>query len=105
MTRRTTFRGDQGKAPAYVASQRDISFDDKTALVGELAARVLQSHFDNEGDDIRSTNDISMETHSRRRGFDGTNSASSESHIISSQASLQHMPPKGRGTIGGEMQA
>ena len=67
MSRRASSGGDRGKAPMYVTSPRGDSSNDQTALVGKQVARVLQSHFDREGDDIGPVSGISIETRSRRR--------------------------------------
>ena len=79
----------------YATSQRDGSSDDKIASVGKQAAWVLQSHFDSGG--------IPMEIRSRRRCFVKKASASSESRIVSSAATSQRLPVRGKAASGGEV--
>ena len=62
----------------------------------------MQSHFYCGGDDIRPTDGILIETQFRKWCLAKMVSASSESHTISSEASLQHRPAIGRGAFGGE---
>ena len=62
MSRRMSSKGDQGKALVYTTSHRDSSSNDETVSIGEQATRVLQSHFDCRGDDIRPIGRIPMET-------------------------------------------
>ena len=97
MSQRASSRGDRGKAPIYATSHGDDSSNNETIFDGEQAARVLQSHFDYEGDDLKPTNDIPMETQSRRRHLIETASISSKSRTISSGASSWCRPAAGRG--------
>lgn len=69
----------------YATSYGDNSSDDKITSASVRVARVLQSHFDRRGDDIRPGN------------------VSSESHIVSSGASSRHRPIRGREAFGGEI--
>ena len=51
MSRRASSRGDQGKAPIQATSYGDASSNEQTVSAGEQVARVLQNHFDCNGDD------------------------------------------------------
>ena len=62
MSWKASSKGDQGKAPVYAMSHGDDSSDDETISVGEQVARVLQSHFDCEGDDPRLVGGIPIKT-------------------------------------------
>ena len=81
----------------YATSLGNSSFDDKTASVGEHVARVSQSHFGCGGNDPRPTGGISMETRSKRRCSIEIASASSKSYTVSSGATSQCRPVRGRG--------
>ena len=100
MPRRASPRGDWGKAPVYAKSHGDSSSDDETVSASDQAARVLQSHFDRGGDDIRPTGGIPMETRSRRWRLADTVSASSESCTISTGTSSWRRPVMKRGGGG-----
>lgn len=67
MPQRVSFKGDWGKAPIYAMSHRDSSSDDEIVSASDRMARVLQSHFDHEGNDIRPIGRIPMESRSRRQ--------------------------------------
>ena len=62
MFRRVSSKGDWRKAPIYAMSDGDASSDRENVSTSKQAARVLQSHFDREGDDTRPTDRIPMET-------------------------------------------
>lgn len=70
----------------YATSQGCDSSNDETASASKQVARVLQSHFDREEEDVGPAGNISIETRSRRRRFVKTASVSSESRTISSGA-------------------
>jgi len=105
MSQRTSFRGDQGKAPMYATSQGDDSSDDKTASASKQVARVLQSRFDHGEEDTGPIGDISIETWSRRWCSIKTASVSFESYTVSNGATSLRSPTRGKGTSGGEMRA
>ena len=102
ISRRTSSKGDWRKAPIYATSYGDASSDEETALVSEQAARVLQSHFDCEGDDTRPIGGIPIETRSRRQCSVETVSVSSESCTISNGASSCRRLAIGKGVFGEE---
>ena len=102
MPQRASSRGDRGKAPIYAMSHGDTSFDNGTIFAGEQAAQVLQSHFNRESDNIRPTNEIPLETRSKRWHSTETVSTSSESCTISSGASSWRVLATRKGTFGGE---
>ena len=99
MFQRAGSRGDLGKAPMYAISHMDDSSDD------EHVAQVLQSHFNCVDDDPRPISSIPMETWFRRRCSVERASVSSELCTISSGASSQRRPTRGKGTSRGEIRA
>ena len=83
----------------YAKSHGDASFNEETVSAGEQAARVLHSHFDYRGDDIRPTGGIPMKTKFRKRRSVETVSVSSKSRTISSRASSRCKPATRRGIL------
>ena len=97
MSQRASSRGDREKAPIYATSHGGDVSNDETASAGKHAARVLQSHFDCEGDDPRPISGIPIETRSKRWHSVEMANVSSESHIVSNGASSWCRLARGRG--------